>query len=152
MVNRQNSDGLNVSSNAWTAPADATNTLNLPSFGSGYAGNGASAGHSASCSSSMSLSVKITATWQGTDPVPPSVEVIETAQATAVANGTNGYDNPSYSVNDGLESAPAGSKVAVTPTGVVPPAHLTTQSSSSWSITRTFAVSASEAVNVPVNA
>ena len=110
--------------NPWTAPADATNPITLPSYSSIGIGASGVPDQSFSCKTSVNLTVKITGTWQGSDPAPPSIYIIETAQATAHFSGnTGGYDAPVSSVSDGLESAPAGSSVAVTPVSV-PPAHL----------------------------
>ncbi len=131
----------------WTAPPDTTNSLTLPVCASDILH-----GTSASGTVNLTFAVKITGTWQGTDPAPPSVEVIESASATASPSLTpvnyNGAGKAivTASVNNGLESAPAGSLVAVTPSAV-PPAHLKTFTGSTWSITRTFAVSVSATYN-----
>ena len=153
---------------AWTTPPDATNTLTLPSCASDVLRGIDFQGLASSGSVNLTFSVKFTGTWQGTDPAPPSVKVIESAAASADATYTpTGLVAPqkavvSASVNDGLESAPAGSlievtrnetrMVAATPTpDTTPPAHLTTFTGSSWSFTRSFAVSVSVTLNSTSN-
>jgi len=148
---RTNSEGLNGLSATFTAPADATNGITIGSYASGHAGDGASPGSSASCSTSMNLSVKITATWQGSDPAPPSVEIIETGHATASATIPANYGTESVVSNDGLESSDA-TGVAYTPANTVPPTHLTVKTGSTWSITRSFSATSSSGVNVPASA
>lgn len=148
---RTNSEGLNGQSTPFTAPADAMNGISIGSYASGHAGDGASPGQSQSCGASISLSVKITATWQGSDPVPPSVEIIETGQATASATIPANYDTKQVTSNDGLEGSDA-TGVAKTPANAVPPTHLTRESGSTWSITRSFSATASSSVNVPASA
>lgn len=148
---RTNSEGLNAPSLPFTAPADATNSINIGSYASGHAGDGASPGQSQSCGASISLSVKITATWQGSDPAPPPVEIIETGHATASATIPANYGTKQVTSNDGLEGSDA-SGVAQTPANTVPPTHLTQESGSTWSISRSFSATASSGVNVPAGA
>lgn len=142
-----NSGGGSVSVPPYTVPGDSTNSLSLPSYSIGCVG-GAGGGGTASCDAAVNLSVTITGSWQGTSPPPPSVKIIETGNASYNGSGNSGVSGV---LNDGVSDPPvttSTSGIAQTP-AATPPPHITVETGSPWTITRTFSASGHAQTTAP---
>ena len=156
---------FSTSTTPWTPPASASGVTyyQIPSFG--YYDNGfSSIGQDGSRTEDVSITAKITMTWVPdsslpSDPAPPSLWLIESSNAQAVAqyqDGTPGTNYGNATADDGIGDAPTTTTANGTTSGVYsrsstssvppqpPPPHWFQQkvSGGTASFTRTFSAHA----------